>query len=252
MGKDNHSSLDLLNILAQSKLPVEITALLRFILATHGSRELVIRLDCQIIVPDWEIGQQVGATGGYPPNSTHPNRLHEARVRTEPEMHESDKALPPKTVSESRVVMSRQMMPDDANPWGYVHGGTIMKMVDEAAGSAAIRHTRMRVSTAAIDYMSFLHPIHVGDLVTVKASVNDVGRTSMEVGVRVEAENMLTGDVKYTSSCYLVMVALNEDGEPAPVPPIVPESPDERRRMAAAKIRRKRRRQLQHELKSTA
>jgi acyl-CoA hydrolase len=167
-------------------------------------------------------------------------------------MDQGESGLPAKTVSESRVIMSRQMMPDDANPWGYVHGGTIMKMVDEAAGSAAIRHTRMRVSTAAIDYMSFLHPVHVGDLVTVKASVNDVGRTSMEVGVRVEAENMLTGDVKYTSSCYLVMVALNDEGMPAPVPPVIPETAEDRRRMAAAKIRRKRRRQLQHELKSTA
>lgn len=155
-----------------------------------------------------------------------------------------------KTVAESSVTMSRQMMPEDANPWGYVHGGTIMKMVDEAAGSAAIRHTRRRVSTAAIDYMSFLHPVHVGDLVTIKASVNDVGRTSMEVGVRVEAENMLTGEVKYTSSCYLVMVALDEAGNPCPVSPVVAETLDQRRRMAAAQIRRKRRRQLQAELES--
>lgn len=165
-------------------------------------------------------------------------------------MDELEPRLHPKTVAESSVVMSRQMMPDDANPWGYVHGGTIMKMVDEAAGSAAIRHTRMRVSTAAIDYMSFLHPIHVGDLVTIKASVNDVGRTSMEVGVRVEAENMLTGDVKYTSSCYLVMVALDENGQPCPVPQVIPETLEEKRRQAAAMIRRRRRRQLQQELES--
>src|SRR5579872_4385158 len=97
-----------------------------------------------------------------------------------------------KSVSQSQVVMARQMMPDDANPWGDVHGGVIMKMVDEAAGSAAIRHARSRVSTVAMDHMSFLHPVHVGDLVTVVASVNDVGRTSMEVGVRVETEDMLT------------------------------------------------------------
>jgi acyl-CoA hydrolase len=156
-----------------------------------------------------------------------------------------------KRCRESSVVMSRQMMPDDANPWGYVHGGTIMKMVDEAAGSAAIRHTRMRVSTAAIDYMSFLHPISVGDLVTVKAAVNDVGRTSMEVGVRVEAENMITGEVAYTSSCYLVMVALDADGNPTPIPQIIAETPDEQRRQAAARIRRERRRQLQQELQNT-
>jgi len=155
----------------------------------------------------------------------------------------------PKTVSESSVTMSRQMMPEDANPWGYVHGGTIMKMVDEAAGSAAIRHTRRRVSTAAIDYMSFVHPVEVGDLLTIKASVNDVGRTSMEVGVRVEAENMLTGEVKYTSSCYIVMVALDEDGKPCQVPLVIAETDLEKRRMAAAKIRRERRRQLQAELR---
>lgn len=167
-------------------------------------------------------------------------------------MRDTDDSNPPKTVDESSVTMSRQMMPDDANPWGYVHGGTIMKMVDEAAGSAAIRHTRHRVSTVAIDYMSFLHPVHVGDLVTIKASVNDVGRTSMEVGVRVEAENMLTGEVKYTSSCYLVMVALDEEGRPLPVAPIIAETPEQQRRQAAAKIRRKRRRQLQQELKAHA
>jgi acyl-CoA hydrolase len=154
-----------------------------------------------------------------------------------------------KTVDESSVTMSRQMMPEDANPWGYVHGGSIMKMVDEAAGSAAIKHTRRRVSTAAIDYMSFMHPVQVGDLVTIKASVNDVGRTSMEVGVRVEAENMLTGDVKYTSSCYLVMVALDVDGKPCEVPEVIAVTPEQKRRMAAAKIRRERRRQLQAELK---
>ncbi|HEV3311425.1 MAG TPA: acyl-CoA thioesterase [Chloroflexota bacterium] len=161
-----------------------------------------------------------------------------------------DRVAEAKPVSESCVTMSRQMMPEDANPWGYVHGGTIMKMVDEAAGSAAIRHTRKRVSTAAIDYMSFLHPVSVGDLVTIKASVNDVGRTSMEVGVRVEAENMLTGVVTYTSSCYLVMVALDDDGTPCAVPPVVAETLEEQRRMAAAKIRRHRRRLLQAELKA--
>src|SRR5579864_1365611 len=87
-----------------------------------------------------------------------------------------------KPVSQSQVIMARQMMPDDANPWGDVHGGVVSKMVDEAAGSAAIRHARCRVATAAIDFMSFLHPVHVGDLLTLHASVNDVGRTSMEVG----------------------------------------------------------------------
>lgn len=157
-----------------------------------------------------------------------------------------------KRVAESQVVTARQMMPDDANPWGDVHGGTIMKMVDEAAGAAAIRHARCRVATAAIDFMSFLHPVQVGDFVTVMASVNDVGRTSMEVGVRVEAENMLTGDCRHTSSAYVVMVALNDEGRPVPVPPILAETPDQRRRMAAAKIRRAQRKILEAALKESA
>ena len=154
-----------------------------------------------------------------------------------------------KPVGESQVTMARQMMPDDANPWGDVHGGVIMKMVDEAAGSAAIRHARCRVATVAIDYMSFLHPVHVGDLVEVMASVNDVGRTSMEVGVRVETENMLTGERNHTSSAYVVMVALDDQGHPVEIPGVVPESPDQKRRMAAAKIRRAQRKVLQAELK---
>jgi acyl-CoA hydrolase len=127
-----------------------------------------------------------------------------------------------------------------------------MKMVDEAAGSAAIRHARCRVATAAIDYMSFVHPVQVGDLVTVVASVNDVGRTSMEVGVRVEAENMLTGERHHTSSAYVVMVALDDEGHPIHVPPVIAETPEQRRRMAAAKIRRSQRKVLQAALKQSA
>jgi uncharacterized protein (TIGR00369 family) len=157
-----------------------------------------------------------------------------------------------KTVRESQLTMARQMMPDDANPWGDVHGGVVMKMVDEAAGSAAIRHARSRVATVAIDYMSFLHPVHVGDMVTVKASVNDVGRTSMEVGVRVETENMLTGETHHTSSAYVVMVALDDSGRPVRIVPVVAETPDEERRMAAAKIRRAQRKLLERALKESA
>jgi acyl-CoA hydrolase len=156
-----------------------------------------------------------------------------------------------KSVGESQVVMARQMMPDDANPWGDVHGGAIMKMVDEAAGSAAIRHARCRVATAAIDYMSFLHPVRVGDLVQCMASVNDVGHTSMEVGVRVEAENMLTGERFHTSSAYVVMVALDDGGCPVQVRPVHAETSEEKRRMAAAKIRRSQRKILQHALKQS-
>ena len=154
-----------------------------------------------------------------------------------------------KPVSESEVIMARQMKPTDANPWGYVHGGVVMKIVDEAAGSAAIRHVRCRVATAAIDFMSFLHPVQVGDLLTLLASVNDVGRSSMEVGVRVETENMLTGERHHTSSAYVVMVALDAAGRPVPVPPLIAENVDQRRRMAAAKMRRAQRKRLEAAIK---
>jgi acyl-CoA hydrolase len=156
-----------------------------------------------------------------------------------------------KTVSQSNVTMARQMMPNDANPWGDVHGGVVMKMVDEAAGSAAIRHARCRVATAAIDYMSFLHPVHIGDMLTVKASVNLAGRTSMEIGVRVETEDMLTGERHHTSSAYVVMVALDDLGRPVAVPPVIAQTPDEVRRMAAARIRRAQRKELEKAIKAS-
>lgn len=155
----------------------------------------------------------------------------------------ADKAdMTPRPVSASRVVMSTQMNPADANPSGDVHGGTIMKLVDTAAGVCAMRHTRTRVVTATIDSMSFLHPVHVGDVVTLYASINDVGRTSLEVGVRVEAENIRTGEVVHTSSAYLVFVGLDRQGRPTDVTPVICESDDEKRRQEHAKIRRESRR----------
>lgn len=144
----------------------------------------------------------------------------------------------PRTVKDSQIVMSQMMLPGDANPSGNVHGGVIMKLVDTAAGVCATRHVRGQTVTARIDSMSFLQPVFVGDLVTLKASVNDVGHTSMEVGVRVEAENLLTGLVRHVSSAHLVFVALDETGRPRQVPPIIAETEDERRRMAEAKLRR--------------
>lgn len=141
-------------------------------------------------------------------------------------------------VSASQTVMSRAMLPSDANPWGNVHGGEIMKLIDAAGGAAAQRHARSRVVTARIDELSFVAPVVVGDLVTANASVNDVGRTSMEVGVRVEAENTLTGSVVHVASAYLVFVAIDDKGRPRPIPPLLPENEEDRRRMAAAKIRR--------------
>jgi len=126
----------------------------------------------------------------------------------------------------------------EANMAGNVHGGWIMKLCDEVAGIAAIRHSGHRVVTAGIDRMNFSRPIFVGELVTLTASVNAAWRTSMEVGVRVEKENVWTGERVHTSTAYLTMVALDEDGKPAAVPGIAPETPDEQRRAREAQLRR--------------
>ncbi|CAN5169866.1 acyl-CoA thioesterase [soil metagenome] len=143
-----------------------------------------------------------------------------------------------KPVSASKTIFSQTMLPSDANPFGNVHGGEVMKLIDACAGAAASRHARSRVVTARIDELSFLAPVFVGDLVTARASVNEVGTSSMEVGVRVEAENTLTGKVVHVASAYVVFVAIDADGKPTNVPPLAAETPDERRRMAAARERR--------------
>jgi acyl-CoA hydrolase len=143
-----------------------------------------------------------------------------------------------KTVSESKSVISTQMLPSDANPMGNVHGGTILKMVDVAAGVTALRHARENTVTASIDRMDFYNPVYVGNLITLKASVNYVGKTSMEIGVRIEAENLKTGVITHTGSCYLTYVALDANGRPAEVPEVVPETPEEKRRWQAGKKRR--------------
>jgi len=126
----------------------------------------------------------------------------------------------------------------DANNGGNVHGGVIMYLCDEVAGIAAVRHSGCRVVTVAMDRMTFLHPVYVGHLVTVKATVNAAWRSSMEVGVRVEAEDIRSGEVTHTSAAYLTMVALDEEGKPTPVPPVAPETPDEKRRAREAQLRR--------------
>jgi acyl-CoA hydrolase len=126
----------------------------------------------------------------------------------------------------------------DANSAGNVHGGTVMKLCDEAAGLAAIKHSRSRVVTAAMDRMNFLYPIHVGELVTFSAMVNAVWRTSMEIGVRVDAENPFSGESRQTSTAYITMVALDNDGNPAAVPPLIATTPVEERRMHEAGLRR--------------
>lgn len=146
--------------------------------------------------------------------------------------------LDPRPVSGSEVTLVRVMSLLDANSLGNVHGGVIMREVDNAAGTAAARHAGRPCVTAAIDELSFLQPVHVGDLLYVKAQVNAVGSTSLEVGVRVEAEPSGGGERRHTTSAYLVFVALDEDGRPAAVPPLTCETDHEERRRAQALIRR--------------
>ena len=149
--------------------------------------------------------------------------------------------LAPRAPSASRVTLSQHMDLAHANFMGNVHGGEIMKLIDTAAGIAASRHAGGPVVTASLDEMSFMHPVRVGDVVLVHASVNDVGRTSLEVGVRVESEEILSGRRTHTSSAYLVFVALDERGQPRPVPALVPETDRDRHRQAEARIRREHR-----------
>jgi len=143
-----------------------------------------------------------------------------------------------KPVSASRAVMSVAMLPQDTNPYGSIHGGVILKNMDQAAGIAAMRHCRCNVVTASIDSMSFLTPSLVGELVSFKASVNYVGRCSLEVGVRVESENLLTGKIRHSATAYLTFVALGADGRPTPAAPLSLETDEDRRRNAAAIKRR--------------
>jgi acyl-CoA hydrolase len=126
----------------------------------------------------------------------------------------------------------------DANSAGNVHGGVIMHLCDEVAGIASVRHSGTRVVTAAMDRMNFRHPVFVGQLVTVKATVNAAWRSSMEVGVRVESESPRTGEVLRTNTAYLTMVAVDDDGRPTGVPALRAETPDELRREAEAQLRR--------------
>ena len=146
--------------------------------------------------------------------------------------------MDPKPASASTAVLARWMGLGDANSAGYIHGGTVMKLADEAAGLAAIKHSRLRVVTAAVDRTTFLVPIRIAELVTFTATVNAAWRTSMEVGVRVEAENPRNGEVRHTNTAYLTMVALDDDGNPTPVPPVIADTPTEQRRMREAELRR--------------
>lgn len=146
--------------------------------------------------------------------------------------------MEPRTVSSSQAQLVRWMGVLDANTAGSVHGGTVMKLCDEAAGLVAVKHSRCRVVTAAIDRMTFLVAISIGELVTFSASVNAVWRSSMEIGVRVDSENPRTGEQRQTNTAYLTMVALDESGRPTPVPELLSSSDEELRRAHDAQIRR--------------
>ncbi len=139
---------------------------------------------------------------------------------------------------ESEAIMSELMMPQHANIMGNVFGGVILSLVDRVAAVAAIRHARKPCVTVSVDKVDFKEPIHVGELLTAHARVNYAGRTSMEVGVKIIAENVLTGERRHTNSCYVTYVALDDHGRPTEVPPVVPETPDEKRRFERAAKRR--------------
>ncbi len=143
-----------------------------------------------------------------------------------------------KSSTNASVIISRIMLPGDANQIGIVHGGVIMKEIDNAAGVVAVRHTRRVCVTASIDRLDFHKPSFIGNLVTVKASVNMVGKTSMEIGVRVETEDLMAGTVTHLASAYLTFVALDENRRPVAVPPLTLVTEEDRRRNREALARR--------------
>ena len=148
-----------------------------------------------------------------------------------------EKPLPGKPVSASRISLAQLMQPEHANNLGHVHGGWIMKLVDEAGALACMRHAQQRVVTVAVDRMTFHQPIRITDLVTLTAEVSYVGRTSLEAEVHVVAENPITGERTHTNTAYLVYVALDENGMPVPVPALIPETEEQRQRMEEGKTR---------------
>ncbi len=144
-----------------------------------------------------------------------------------------------KPLSASRTILTHFLLPEDANPAGNIHGGVIMKHIDSAAGVAAFRHARQNVVTASIDRLDFIHPAYVGNLLILKASVNLVGRTSMEVGVRAETEDLPSGKIRHVASAFLTFVALDAGGHPAPVAPLILTTDKQKRRHRLAQARRK-------------
>lgn len=149
-----------------------------------------------------------------------------------------------KKVSESSIETSYLMMPQHANPAGKIYGGTILSMADAVAYMCAARHSTPNCVTVAVDQVDFREPIHIGEVVTFKASVNYVGRTSMEIGIRIEAEDLQTGDRRHTNSCYFTMVSVDKNSKPVPAPPLILETPDQERRFQEGRIRREHAKEL--------
>ena len=149
--------------------------------------------------------------------------------------------LAPKPISASRITLSQLMHPEHANLLGNVHGGWIMKLVDEAGALACMRHAQRKAVTVAIDSMTFRQPIKIGDLVILHAEVTYTGRTSMEVTVEVLAENPITGEQTHTNNAYLVYVALDDDGRPTSVPSLQAETEEDKQKMMQAQERQGRR-----------
>lgn len=143
-----------------------------------------------------------------------------------------------KKVRESSILLAQVMNPQDANPAGNVHGGVIMKLIDTAAGSAAMKHSRSNCVTASVDRLDFHNPVFIGDLVTLRAGLNYTGKSSMEVGVRVESQNLITGEIRHTVSAYMTFVALDKNGKPLAIEPLILETPEEQRRNREAQARR--------------
>jgi acyl-CoA hydrolase len=153
-------------------------------------------------------------------------------------MKSEEQAVEPRPVAESRVEMVELVLPNDANPLGHLLGGKVMHLVDIAAAIAAHRHCRCPVVTASVDRIDFLHPVRVGEIIILQASVNHAAHTSMEVGVRVLSEDLDSGDRLHTASAYATFVALDRSGRPTTVPPLVLESEEDRRRFREAGTRR--------------
>lgn len=146
-----------------------------------------------------------------------------------------------RTVSASKVIMTEMVLPSHTNSLGTIFGGVVMSWIDIAAAIAAQRHSQKQVVTASIDALHFVAPVKKGWIVNLKASVNFAAKSSMEIGVRIDAENPITGETFHTASAYLTFVALDSNSRPTPVPPLIPESNDEKRRFQGAQQRRERR-----------